>query len=373
MAVVGTLLLAEATVTLAWKEPITAYIAARTQDDLDKQLDDLGKEKVSLGASEQRSLAAIRDADARTKKRMAILAARLDESVNEGEALGRIQIDRIHIDFVFVQGTDAASLRKGPGHYDDNQTVLPGQAGVVGIAGHRTTYEAPFDAIDSLESGDRIVLRMPYGVFTYEVTGRRIVPADYGHSFTTDEAGSGQRLVLSACHPRYSSEKRILIDSKLVRSEPLGAAVETTVPAVPGPTARELAARRTEARLERLGDRQLVPGLTGDDVRELQRLLGMPITGTFDPNTSAAVLAFQADHGLPQVGTVGPDTKRALARQPHLPSRPPTPADVPEQKATGPTGAQGQQPGGYNNGGSYQGGGSYPGGGYTPAPGQTTP
>jgi sortase A len=356
MAVVGTLLLAEAAVTLAWKEPLTAYLAARSQDDLDKQLDDLGRQKVALGADEQRSLAAIHDAGARTKKRMAILAGRLDDSVPEGEALGRIQIDRIDIDFVFVQGTDGASLRKGPGHYDQGRTVLPGEEGVVGIAGHRTTYEAPFSDVDELKTGDRITLRMPYGVFTYEVTGRRIVPADYPHAFTTDEAGSGERLVLSACHPRYSSEQRILIDSKLVASRPLGSAIDTTtVPAVPGPTARQLALRRRKARLERLGDRQLAAGATGDDVRELQRLLGMPITGTFDPNTTAAVLAFQRDHELPQVGTVGPETKRALARQPHLPSRPPTPADVPEQQAPGPTGTQGQQPNGY---GGYQGGGS---------------
>jgi sortase A len=374
MGVVGTLLLAEAAVTLAWKEPLTAYIASQTQDDLNNQLDDLGKQKVSLGASEQRSLAAIRDADARSKKRMSLLAARLDQSVGEGEALGRIQIDRIGIDFVFVQGTDGASLRKGPGHYHGT-TVLPGQDGVVGIAGHRTTYGAPFREVDSLKTGDRIALRMPYGLFTYEVTGHRIVPADYGHAFTADEAGSGQRLVLSACHPLYSDQERILVDSKLVASQPLGSAVETIVPAVPGPSAKVLARRRTAARLKLLGDRPLVPGTTGPDVRELQRLLGMPVTGTFDPNTSAAVLAFQHDHGLPQVGTVGTQTKRALARQPHLPSRPPTPADVPQQKAPGPTGAQGQQ-GGYSggqNGGSYRGGGSYQGGGTYTGPSQTTP
>jgi len=73
---------------------------------------------------------------------MAILAARLDESVGEGDALGRIQIGKIGIDYVFVQGTDGASLRKGPGHYPT--TALPGQGRTVAIAGHRTTYGAPF-------------------------------------------------------------------------------------------------------------------------------------------------------------------------------------------------------------------------------------
>jgi peptidoglycan hydrolase-like protein with peptidoglycan-binding domain len=183
------------------------------------------------------------------------------------------------------------------------------------------------------------------------VTGQRIVPADYSEAFST--AGSGERLVLSACHPRYSSSQRILVDARLVSAQPLGSAIETTVPAVPGPSPAEIARTRTQARLKLLGSRFLAPGMTGPDVRELQRLLGMPVTGTFDPNTGAAVLAFQRDHGLPQVGQAGDQTKRALARRPHPPSRPPTPADVPQRSATGPTGTQGYRPGsGYN---SYNG------------------
>lgn len=327
MAVLGTLLLAEAVVTAVWKEPFTGYLAARAQDDLDKQLDKLNHEQSSLDADDQRSLAEIDDADARERKRMSLLAARLDESVDEGEALGRVQIPKIDVDFVFVQGIEGASLRKGPGHYHP-ATALPGEGGIVGIAGHRTTYEAPFRKVDELKAGDRIALRMPYGLFTYEVTGHRIVPADYKEAFT----GSGEQLVLSACHPLYSSSERILVDAKLVGSSPLGAAIESAPPELPGVPTEELARQRVKDRLERLGDRQLGPGMTGPDVRELQRLLGMPVSGVFDANTSAAVLAFQREHGLPQVGRVGSQTKRALARQTHLPSRPPTPADVPRQE-----------------------------------------
>ena len=65
-------------------------------------------------------------------------------------------------------------------------------------------------------------------------------------------------------------------------------------------------------------------------MRELQRLLGLPVTGLFDPNTTAAVIAFQRDHGLPQIGVVGGQTKRLLARRTHPPSRPPTPVPVPQ-------------------------------------------
>jgi sortase A len=331
LAVIGTLLLAEAVVTLVWKEPFTGYLAAQAQDDLGKQLDN---RKVALDPQDERSLAAIGDAQARSRERMSLLARHLDENVTEGEALGRIQIGKIGVDYVFVQGTDAPSLRKGPGHYH-GVTKLPGQGGVVGIAGHRTTYEAPFREIDQLKAGDRITLRMPYGRFTYEVTGHRIVPSDYTGAFASTGVGSagGERLVLSACHPLYSATERILVDAKLIQSEPLGSAVETTrVPAVPSASPEQTARSRTRARLKALGDRQLGPGTSGPDVRELQRLLGMPVTGKFDANTTAAVLAFQRDHGLPQVGVAGSQTKRALARRTHPPSTPPTPAEVPQQK-----------------------------------------
>ncbi|HEY0633299.1 MAG TPA: sortase [Thermoleophilaceae bacterium] len=324
LGVIGLLLIAEVVVTLVWKEPFTAYLAAQTQDDLSKQLD---KRNVALQANDQRALAAITNPDARTSKRMALLAQHLDAAVPDGEALGRINIDKLHVHYVFVQGTNDASLQKGPGHYHGN-TLLPGQGGIVGIAGHRTTYEAPFREIPSLKRGDRIGLKMPYGEFTYEVTGHRIVPADYRLAFASSVgAGTGERLVLSACHPLYDAKQRILVEAKLIGSRPLGPAVETTAPV--HLSAAQIAHRRYLARLKSLGHRALGPGITGGDVRQLQRLLGMPVTGLFDPNTTAAVIAFQRDHGLPQVGIVGGRTKRLLARRTHPPSRPPTPAPVP--------------------------------------------
>lgn len=329
LAVVGTLLLAEAAITLAWKEPLTTYLAAQSQDDLSKQLD---SRHPALGAADQRRLAAIHDANAREKKRIALLAKHEDDQTAAGDALGRIEIGKLGIDYVFVQGTDGASLRKGPGHYSGGTTQLPGEGGVTGIAGHRTTYEAPFRNVDQLTAGDHITLVMPYGRFTYEVTGHRIVPSDYTAAFAQDPSGAGpERLVLSACHPLYSATHRLLVDAKLTATQPLGAGIEATVPAVPQPSAAQQARARTAARLKLLGNRQLGPGTTGPDVRELQRLLGMPVSGTFDANTSAAVTAFQRDHGLPQIGLAGSQTKHALARRKHPPKTPPTPASVPQQ------------------------------------------
>jgi hypothetical protein len=196
------------------------------------------------------------------------------------------------------------------------------------MAGHRTTYAAPFREIPSLKAGDQITLKMPYGRFTYEVTGHRIVPADYRLAFTSPGA-SGERLVLSACHPLYDAKQRILVEARLVGSQPLGPALVASAPARQL-SPKEIAHRRFLARLKLLGHRQLGPGVTGPDVRQLQRQLGMPVTGLFDPNTTAAVVAFQRDHGLPQIGVVGRQTKVALAHRTHPPSRPPTPAPVPQ-------------------------------------------
>jgi hypothetical protein len=167
---------------------------------------------------------------------------------------------------------------------------------------------------------------MPYGRFTYKVSGHRIVPADYREAFK-NAPRTGERLVLSACHPLYNATHRILVEAKLVRSQPLGAAVATT-PAPAQLSPAQIAHRRYVGRLRALGHGQLGPGVSGPAVRELQRLLGMPVTGLFDPNTTAAVVAFQRDHGLPQVGIVGRKTKRLLARRTHPPARPPTPAPV---------------------------------------------
>jgi sortase A len=314
-------------VTVAWKEPFTAFMAARAQDDLTKQLHKLDGQQ--LTADEQRRFASIGDADARAKARMAALAERERTSVSDGDALGTLSIKKIGIDYVFVQGTDSADLRKGPGRY--LETHLPGQGKAVGIAGHRTSYEAPFRNIDDLKTGDTISVKMPYGQFTYAVDRHRIVPSDYEDAF----AGlSGEALVLSACHPLYSASERILVYAHLVSSTPLGAAVESA-PAPPGIDARAIARERTAKQLEAMGERNLAPGMNGDDVKEVQRLLGVPTTGTFGPATAAAVTEFQRTHGLPPIGRVGSQTKAALARRPHPPARPPTPPAVAQQPQPG--------------------------------------
>ena len=103
-------------------------------------------------------------------------AERLRTETHKGDALGRIHVRRLGLNMVVVDGTDHDSLERGPGI--DRRTHLPGQGQLVYIAGHRTTFGAPFSRIDRLRPGDRIELEMPYGTFTYRVSSHVIVPAE---------------------------------------------------------------------------------------------------------------------------------------------------------------------------------------------------
>ncbi len=125
--------------------------------------------------------------------------------------MAELRIPRIGLRAVVVRGTAAADLREGPGLLDG--TPLPGEHGTTAIAGHRTTYGAPFRHLDALRPGDAIRVRLPYGTFRYAVEGTRIVdPGDL--SVLRDVRHD--RLVLSACHPLFSAARRIVVLARLV-------------------------------------------------------------------------------------------------------------------------------------------------------------
>jgi sortase A len=208
LIVSGTLLLADAGATLVWEEPVSSLYAQFQQGDLQGQLDRL--ERVKPTPLEEKALKKLPD----PKRRLAFAARSLDRRTHEGDAVGKILIDRIGLSSVVVEGTDAGDLRKGPGHYPG--TPLPGQRGTVAIAGHRTTYGAWFRRLNQLDPGDTVELSMPYGRFTYAVQQRKIVPPTA--TWVTHRVGY-DRLVLSACHPLYSAAKRIVVFAKLVRTK----------------------------------------------------------------------------------------------------------------------------------------------------------
>jgi sortase A len=128
-----------------------------------------------------------------------------------GDALANLRIPAIGLEKIVVQGVSLENLKRGPGHYPD--TPMPGQAGNVAIAGHRTTYGAPFNRIDELEQGDEILITTTQGAFTYRVSGQQIVSPSQVE--VLEDAGD-DRLTLTACHPKYSARQRIVVTAKLV-------------------------------------------------------------------------------------------------------------------------------------------------------------
>ncbi len=133
------------------------------------------------------------------------------EAPEPGEPMARIEIPAIGVDKIVVEGVSRSDLRKGPGHYPD--TPYPGQPGNASIAGHRTTYGAPFHRIDELVVDDEITVTTLQGRFTYRVTEQNIVsPADIE---VIDDQGD-DRLTLTSCHPKYSARQRIIVSALLV-------------------------------------------------------------------------------------------------------------------------------------------------------------
>ena len=205
LVVVGGLLYPDAVATLLWQEPVSALYSRLQQGKLDDKLAKL--EGTEPTAVDRRVLSRLGTLD----RRLAYAARALNRRTGDGDPLGRVRMPSIGVSSVVVAGTDASSLRMGPGHYPG--TPLPGTHGTVAIAGHRTTYGAPFRRLDRLGRGDRIELRMPYGTFVYSVEQRRIVAPTA--LWVTRRAGY-DRLVLSACHPLYSAAKRIVVFARLV-------------------------------------------------------------------------------------------------------------------------------------------------------------
>ena len=209
LIVAGVLLVVEGALTLLWEEPVSSLYARAQQDKLDHRLAQI--ERAGPSSLERRALARLPSDGRRLRfaARAALPRARV------GDPVGRLRAEAIGLDEVVVQGTEAAMLRKGPGHYPDSP--LPGARGTVAIAGHRTTYGAPFRDVDNLDRGERIELRMPYGRFTYRVERTRIVAPTA--TWVTRRV-SYDRLVLTACHPLYSAAQRIVVFARLERAQP---------------------------------------------------------------------------------------------------------------------------------------------------------
>jgi len=128
----------------------------------------------------------------------------------EGDAVAVIRIPSIDVEKVVVEGVSVADLKRAPGHYP--MTPMPGQAGNAGIAGHRTTYGAPFYRLNELDEGEEILVRTIQGEFRYVVDSIRVVRPDQVEVLDpTEEA----RLTLTTCEPRFSARRRLIVSAVL--------------------------------------------------------------------------------------------------------------------------------------------------------------
>jgi sortase A len=211
LVVLGVLTLVWAAVVWQWQDPFTALYTTWRQHQLtsqyEKRVDAFNPAPIprTSVAAERRSIA--------------LEAKRYRLESKRGQAIGRILVPRMGLNMILVNGTDHETLKKGPGR--DLVTFMPGENRLVYIAGHRTTYLAPFSHIDQLRAGDRITIEVPYATFVYAVTNHRIVKAT---DLSVLRSPRHELLELQACHPRFFATHRYIAYARLARVEPRGAA-----------------------------------------------------------------------------------------------------------------------------------------------------
>ena len=231
MALVGVGVLVWVIVVWRWQDPFTALYTHWKQHQLARSYDHLFAEyrPAPLGQGTA-SLAATQRAIARE--------ARLYRGkTHRGQAIGRIKVPRLGLSMILVNGTDHDSLTKGPAR--DLRTWMPGQGELIYIAGHRTTYLAPFAHIEKLRAGDFVILEVPYATFRYRVFKHRIVDAN---DLSVLRSHHREVVELQACHPRFFASQRYIAYGRLVRIEPRSGPAFTlptnALAALPGSTTR---------------------------------------------------------------------------------------------------------------------------------------
>ncbi|HVM17798.1 MAG TPA: class E sortase [Gaiellaceae bacterium] len=204
LALAGLALLAWAFTVWRWEDPVTSLYTHLEQRNLAR-----GYDEVAAG------YAVAPTATAGGKLDVPAAAKAYRKALRPGGPVGRLRIPKLGITTMVVEGTDDETLKRGPGRY--RQLYLPGEGELVYLAGHRTTYSAPFSRIDELRPGDEVVLEVPYARFVYRVVRHRIV-ADTEVSVL--KSGGEELLALQACHPRFFATHRYIAYAKPVRVEP---------------------------------------------------------------------------------------------------------------------------------------------------------
>lgn len=204
LAVAGSLLLLWALAVWRWQDPITLVLNKRAQAELSSAYE--------VRVERERPL---RPRPLVQATPQAQLAAAYRKRTDTGEPIGRLTVPRLDLRIMVVFGTDTETLKKGPGLHPS--TGFPGQKFLTYVAGHRTTYGAPFSDIDKLRPGDKITFEVPYGTYRYEVVGHRIVRDD---EIEVLKGRGREELALQACWPRFFASHRYIAYAKLVGVDP---------------------------------------------------------------------------------------------------------------------------------------------------------
>lgn len=223
LAVLGILVAAYGATVVLWRDPATDLYARWKQHELNDALQEAFAEQRPI-VTPQPAVEAGGDVETEAERlaaeQLAVARAANDlhRELKLGKALGRLTVPRLDLKTVFVHGTRwREDLAQGPGHFPE--TSLPGVGRTMAIAGHRTTFGAPFRNINKLRRGDPITVAMPYATFHYKVFKHEIVDSD---DWGIIRDRGFDTLVLSACHPLYSAEQRWIVYARLVRVDPVG-------------------------------------------------------------------------------------------------------------------------------------------------------
>ena len=204
--ILGLGLLAWTAVVYLWKDPFTTAYTAYEQRRLEQKLDERLEGWTAVAPRPRNTAGTTTKPKPRPKADVRKEARAYRSSSGEGEAIARLEIPRLDLEIVVVNGTDSGTLRRGPGRHLDSS--MPGEGRLVYIAGHRTTFGAPFSHIDSLRRGDRVFLELPYASIEYRVIEERIVDQ---YELSVLRSRGREELVLQACHPRFFASQRYLV------------------------------------------------------------------------------------------------------------------------------------------------------------------
>ena len=209
LAIGGSLVLLWVLAVWRWQDPLTLIVNKRAQSELSSAYEVRVHERIAPTPRPPAETPRPRPA-IKTPSQFR-LAATYRKRTDTGDPIGRLTVPRLNLEIVVVYGTDRETLKKGPGLHPG--TGFPGQKFLTYVAGHRTTYGAPFSDIDKLQPGDKVTFEVPYGIYRYEVSDHLIVRDD---QIEVLKGRGREELALQACWPRFFATHRYIAYAKLV-------------------------------------------------------------------------------------------------------------------------------------------------------------